>query len=103
MSSSQWRQGARERGKPSSANQAPRWLTSHWPQEVTKAESKAKVRACTICLQQAKLSNWFIGTSLVVQRPRLRPPNAGSQGSVVVQGIRSQMPQLRPGEVRLIF
>ena len=33
----------------------PHWLTSHWPKKVTKAESKVKVRACTICLQQVKL------------------------------------------------
>ena len=35
------------------------------------------------------------GTSLVVQRLRLHPPNAGGVGSIPVQKTRSYMPQLR--------
>lgn len=36
------------------------------------------------------------GASLVVQRLRLRIPNAGDLGSIPGQGIRPRMPQLRP-------
>ena len=35
------------------------------------------------------------GTSLVVQWLRLRAPNAGGLGSILGQGTRSRMPQLR--------
>ena len=40
------------------------------------------------------------GTSLVVQRLRLRAPNAGGPGSNPGQGTRSHMPQLRPGRAK---
>ena len=40
------------------------------------------------------------GTSLVVQWLRLHAPNAGAQGSIPSQGMRSHMPQLRPSVAR---
>ena len=40
------------------------------------------------------------GTSLVVQWLRLWTPNAGGAGSIPWQGVRSHMPQLRPGTAK---
>ena len=43
------------------------------------------------------------GTSLVIQWLRLWAPNAGGLGSILGQGTRSHMPQLRPRYSQIIF
>ena len=40
-------------------------------------------------------NKWCWGTSLVIQWLRLHTPNAGGPGSILGQGTRSHMPQLR--------
>ena len=42
-----------------------------------------------------------MGTSLVVPWLRPQAPNEGDPGSILGQGIRSHMPQERPGAVKI--
>ena len=48
------------------------------------------------------LKNGLLGTSLVVQWPRIYAPNAKSLGLIPGQGSRSHMPQLRPSTAKYI-
>ena len=51
--------------------------------------------------REKRKTNWGRGTSLVVQGLRLQVPNAGSLGSIPGQGTRACMPQLRLSKAKL--